>query len=278
MASLLQSRAPSCLACLRRTTNSFGDGLLFSSSQQVRGKKKLAKEKDHNVTIQLLKPVVGIGRKGKIVQVPPGLMRNKLYGRGFAVYVTPGESGENGLRKLVSPPDSTFGKRKIRIEQVQDQEKPEKFPSGERRLNLKKVVELELLSPQRSTAILSDLIPPYIEFFETAITITPPSKVSPSLASSSSVSVAAAQNSTGKPEKVPIYGSVSTTDVATKMKTILVQDSEGKRVVFGPEDIKFVEETEEKDRVKHLGIYEVDIQLKGATDVVRRSIKINAQD
>ncbi|APA14596.1 hypothetical protein sscle_13g093660 [Sclerotinia sclerotiorum 1980 UF-70] len=280
MASLLQSRAPSCLACLRRTTNSFGDGLLFSSSQQVRGKKKLAKEKDHNVTVQLLKPVVGIGRKGRIVQVPPGLMRNKLYGKGFAVYVTPGESGERGLRKLVSPPDSTFGKRKIRIEQVQNQEKPDKFPSGERRLNLKKVVELELLSPQRSTAILSDLMPPYIEFFETAITIAPPpvKKVSPSLASSSSVSAAAVQNSAGKPEKVPIYGSVSTTDIATKMKTILVQDSEGKRVVFGPEDIKFVQETEEKDRVKHLGIYEVDIQLKGATDIVRRSIKINAQD
>ncbi|KAJ8060989.1 hypothetical protein OCU04_010067 [Sclerotinia nivalis] len=281
MASLLQSRAPSCLACLRRTTNSFSDGLLFSSSQQIRGKKKLAKEKDHNVTIQLVKPVIGIGRKGRIVQVPPGLMRNKLYGRGFAVYVTPGESGESGLRKLVSPPDSTFGKRKtIRIEQVQDQKKAYKFPSGERRLNLKKVVELELLSPERSTAILSDLIPPYIEFFETAITITPPQvkKVSPSLASSSSVSAAASQNSTGKPEKVPIYGSVSTTDITAKMKTILVQDSEGKRVVFGPEDIKFVQETEEKDRVKHLGIYEVDIQLKGATDVVRRSIKINAQN
>ena len=166
MASLLQSRVPSCLACLRRTTGSFGDGLLFSSSQQVRGKKKLAKEKDHNVTIQLLKPVIGIGRKGKfactwrpwktpvtnfvigrIVQVPPGLMRNKLYGRGFAVYVTPTESEQAGSRKNVSLPDSTFGKRKaIRIEPVQDQKKALKFLSGERRLNLKKVVELELLS------------------------------------------------------------------------------------------------------------------------------------
>ena len=62
------------------------------------------------------------------------------------------------------------------------------------------------------------------------------------------------------------------------MKTILGQDSEGKRVVFGPEDIKFVQETEETDRVKHLGIYEVDIQLRGAPEAVRRSIKINAQD
>ncbi|KAF7931196.1 uncharacterized protein EAE98_002380 [Botrytis deweyae] len=281
MASLLQSRVPSCLACLRRTTSSFGDGLLFSGSQQVRGKKKLAKEKDHNVTIQLLKPVIGIGRKGKIVQVPPGLMRNKLYGRGFAVYVTPTGSEQVGSRKNVALPDSTFGKRKAaRIEPVQDQKKALKFLSGERRLNIKKVVELELLSPERSTAILADLIPPYIDFFETAITVAPlpVKKVSPSLASSSSISAAASKNSTGKPEKVPIYGSVSTADIAAKMKTILGQDSEGKRVVFGPEDIKFVQETEEKDRVKHLGIYEIDIQLRGAPESVRRSIKINAQD
>ncbi|KAI9644769.1 Fructose-bisphosphate aldolase 1 [Ciborinia camelliae] len=268
MASLLQSRTPSCLACLRRTTSTFGDGLLFSSSQQVRGKKKLAKEKDHNVTIQLLKPVIGIGRKGKIVQVPPGLMRNKLYGRGFAVYVTPTTSEEAGSRKMVSPPDSAFGKRKIvRIEQVPDQKRPERHPSATSR-------------PERSTAILADLIPPSIDFFETPIDVAPlpVKKISPSLASSSSVSAAALGNSTGKPGKIPIYGSVSTADVAAKMKTILVQDSQGKRVLFGPEDIKFVQETEEKDRVKHLGIFEVDIQLKGAPRAVRRAIKINAQD
>lgn len=134
--------------------------------------------------------------------------------------------------------------------------------------------------PERSTAILSDLIPPCIDFFETAISIAPlpVKKVSPSLASSSSVSAAATKNSTGKPDKVLFYGSVSTADIASKMKTILAQDSEGKRVVFGPEDIKFVQEPEEKDRVKHLGIFEVDIQLKGAPNAVRRSIKINSQD
>ncbi|QSZ30429.1 hypothetical protein DSL72_004952 [Monilinia vaccinii-corymbosi] len=217
----------------------------------------------------------------RIVQVPPGLMRNKLYGRGFAVYVTPTESSHDiGSRKIVAPLDSTFGKRKTRIEQVQDMKKPENHPSEIRRLNPKRAPELELLSPERSTAILSDLIPPSIDFFETALTNTPPQvkKVSPSLASSSSISAAAAGNNTDKPDKVAIYGSVSTADVAAKIKTILDQDSKGKRVVFGPEDIKFVQETEEKDRVKHLGIFEVDIRLKGAPEAVRRAIKINAQD
>lgn len=83
------------------------------------------------------------------MQVPPGLMRNKLYGRGFAVYVTPTESGGVVSRKIVSPLDTSFGKRKgviIPVEHVPDQKKAEKFPSGERRLNLKKVPELEVLS------------------------------------------------------------------------------------------------------------------------------------
>lgn len=87
----------------------------------------------------------------------------------------------------------------------------------------------------------------------------------------------AAGAGTNTPEKALIYGSVSTSDVAERMKAILSKDSEGMRVVLGPENIQFVQETEEKDRIKHLGIYEVDIQLKGASEIVRRAIKINAQ-
>ncbi|ESZ96448.1 hypothetical protein SBOR_3180 [Sclerotinia borealis F-4128] len=204
-------------------------------------------------------------------------MRNYLYGRGFAVYATPTGSEDVGSRKTVALPDSTFGKGKTRVERAPDQEKTIRNPSGIRKLNLQKV-ESELLSPELSTKLLSDLIPSCIEFYETPISIAtlPVKKLSPSLASSSSVSAAAI--SIAKPEKVSIYGSVSTTDIAVKMKTILAQDSEGKRIVFGPENIKFVQETDEQDRVKHLGTFEVDIQLKGFPDSVRKAIRINAQN
>jgi hypothetical protein len=66
MASLLQYRAPSCLSCLRRTTAGLIDGSLFPNGQQIRGKKQLAKEKDHTVTVKLLSRMPGYGAKGDI--------------------------------------------------------------------------------------------------------------------------------------------------------------------------------------------------------------------
>lgn len=70
---------------------------------------------------------------------------------------------------------------------------------------------------------------------------------------------------------------MSTADIAANIKALLAEDKDGSRVVLLPEDISFVEVLEEKDRVKHLGIFEIDITLKGAADVVRRAIKVTAQ-
>lgn len=50
------------------------------------------------------------------------------------------------------------------------------------------------------------------------------------------------------------------------------------RVVLSHEDISFVEETEEKDRVKHLGYFDIEIKLQGASEPVVRTIQIIAQD
>jgi hypothetical protein len=50
------------------------------------------------------------------------------------------------------------------------------------------------------------------------------------------------------------------------------------RVVLSPENISFVEETSEKDRVKHLGIFEIAIRVDGAPDAIRRTIRVNARD
>jgi hypothetical protein len=46
--------------------------------------------------------------------------------------------------------------------------------------------------------------------------------------------------------------------------------------VLTPEDVIFASEVEEKDRVKHLGIFDIDIKIKGAKDAVRRTIRVNA--
>lgn len=71
---------------------------------------------------------------------------------------------------------------------------------------------------------------------------------------------------------------MSTADITANLKAILAEDEDGVRVVLSPENISFVEETGEKDRVKHLGIFEIDIRLDGAPDTVRRTIRVNARD
>lgn len=47
---------------------------------------------------------------------------------------------------------------------------------------------------------------------------------------------------------------------------------------MAPEDITFVGKGEEKYRVKHLGTFEIEIKVKGATDIIRRTITVNAQE
>ena len=82
----------------------------------------------------------------------------------------------------------------------------------------------------------------------------------------------------GPPEKRGIYGSVSTSDIAANLKAILAEDNEGRHIGFSHENISFVKETEDKDRVNHLGSFEIEIRLNDAPDFVRRKITVNAQD
>lgn len=129
--------------------------------------------------------------------------------------------------------------------------------------------------------VVNELLPANLDFYRTPIAITVSKKLSPSIPASSAISDAAQQSTVDTvsiPENASIYGSVSTADIIANLKAILAEDQEGARVVLSPEDIMFVKETQEKDRVKNLGVYEIDIMVKGASDVVRRTIKINAQD
>ena len=111
----------------------------------------------------------------------------------------------------------------------------------------------------------------------------PAKRLSPSVASNSAISAAATAAApklkpAEKPENANIYGSVSTSDIAANIKAILAENEEGSRVVVSPEDISFVEKTEDIDRVKQLGKFQVDIRPKGAPDAIRRTIHVNAQN
>jgi hypothetical protein len=130
-------------------------------------------------------------------------------------------------------------------------------------------------------AILEELIPANLDFYRTPITTAPPTpkRVSPSIPITSAISAAAAEGKKlEKPGKTSIYGSVSTGDIVANLKAILAEDEDGARVVLSPEEISFVEETDEKDRVKHLGVFEIEIKLSGASNAFRRTVQVHAQN
>lgn len=126
---------------------------------------------------------------------------------------------------------------------------------------------------------MDKLLPRKVEFYRTVVP-TPEleDRISPSVPRSSTVSAAARAGKAPVPvAKTNIYGSVSTSDIATNLKAVLAEDTRGVRILFNAEQISFVEETEEKDRVKHLGEFNIEIRLKGASESVRRKIQIRAQ-
>lgn len=121
--------------------------------------------------------------------------------------------------------------------------------------------------------ILEGLLPPNLDFYRTTITV-PTKKISPSISSSSAIAAAA---QSVKTDSNKIHGSVSTSDIAANLKAILAEDEQGARVVISPEQISFIQQTEERDRVKQLGVFKIEIKLEGASDPVRRTIQVHAQ-
>lgn len=124
---------------------------------------------------------------------------------------------------------------------------------------------------------MEKLIPATLEFARAPIDVpaTPETKRSPSLRPLAQVS-AASGHATVEGKKA-IFGSVSTADIAASIKELLAKDAEGSRIVLGPEDISFAIATEESDRVKHLGQFDVDIKVKGSPKTLRRTINVVAE-
>jgi len=286
-----------------------GESLQFPAGQQIRGKKKVAKAT--TIKVKLLRNIAGFGKKGSIVPVPPGTMRNTWFPNKMAEYMTLAKLKELG--DVVVERDPTFGSR-----QEKELAKAKKEAEKERARKTQEMaslpielatpiepltpvehassiepaapleppapIEPEELSPQQAAAILERLLPATIEFHRTPIPAAPARKLSPSLAATSNLSAAAAAASAEnakrnpqKPTKISIIGSVSTADIAANLKAILWEDKEGARVVLSPEDISFVKETEDQDRVKHLGTFGINITL-GPSETVRTTIEIKAQN
>lgn len=111
----------------------------------------------------------------------------------------------------------------------------------------------------------------------------PAKRLSPSIPISSAISAAAAEGQRNEGDyvakaKTSIYGSVSTADIAVNLQAALAETSNGASIVLSPDNISFVEQVEERNRVKYLGSYNIEVRLSGAAKAIRRTITIKAQE
>ena len=137
--------------------------------------------------------------------------------------------------------------------------------------------------PSRATEIIAALLPPEMTFYRTPI--TSPDSPKPKRATTpndiNTPDLQATIQPSEKAEFVPIYGSVSTADIADAVGAAISMDEEGKRVVLGAEDISIVREraTEygmEPGKIKALGKFTVAVRVKGGT-LVRRTVNVKAR-
>lgn len=77
-----------------------------------------------------------------------------------------------------------------------------------------------------------------------------------------------------------IYGSVSTADVVSTIKSALAHNDEAARVVLSENDISFISGHEEGDasRVKQTGTFKVEIKVPGAEKPLTRQIRVRAKE
>lgn len=77
-----------------------------------------------------------------------------------------------------------------------------------------------------------------------------------------------------------IYGSVTTADIVSTIKSALAHNDEAARVIITENDIQFISGHEENDasRVKQLGTFKVEVKLPGAEAPLTRTIRIRAKE
>ncbi|KAI9717322.1 MAG: hypothetical protein M1812_004849 [Candelaria pacifica] len=266
---MFQMRTPQCTTCLRRI---FALGLENGhapSRQQIRGKKKTARSTS-DIKVRLLEDVPAYGRQGAIIPVAAGRMRNKWYPERKAEYMTDAQLKSLNMQNAMVERDSTFrpGPRKGRQQEGTEQ-------NGDTVVDL----QLNLLSPQRSVQVLTALLPPNIDFYRSPITA--PAREVPNPISQQGSSQGAGTTSISQLEITGIYGSVSTTDIASNIKALLAETEEGSRVVVTPEEITLgnglSRDEDGEGRLKQLGDFEIEINLKGASESLSRIVRVLPQ-
>ena len=141
---------------------------------------------------------------------------------------------------------------------------------------------LKQIQPGRATEVVAALLPPEMTFYRTPITNpdSPKPKLDANPNDINTPDLQATIQPSTKAELVPIYGSVSTADIADAVRAAISMDEEGRRVVLGAEDISIIRERATEDgmepgKIKALGKFTVAVGVKGGT-LIRRTANVRA--
>ena len=227
---------------------------------------------------------------GAIVPVAPGRMRNIWYPGRRAEYVTTAQLREMG--DVVIERDFAFGMdEELAAQETVQQEKifVETKPLHVGLISsVSWILRLTAVQSEQATSLLESFLPRYLDFYRSPI-ITPepePPRSAPTkrtAASQAAADLAAAYAPEPKPKPASIYGSVSTADIATSIKTILTarvaDNPEIGRIVLNSEDIRLVQhegENDDHERIKTLGEFNIEITIEGRQPV-KRIVRVVAQ-
>jgi hypothetical protein len=77
---------------------------------------------------------------------------------------------------------------------------------------------------------------------------------------------------------VPIFGTVSSADVVSRITYLLSEDQEASRIVLAADDVRFVSlssdhaDALDTDKIRHLGEFQVEVRVKGGESPVKRLV------
>jgi hypothetical protein len=79
---------------------------------------------------------------------------------------------------------------------------------------------------------------------------------------------------------IPIFGSVSTTDIAQHLKRRIEHNEEAATIALSGDNIRFIDLKKDADttKVKALGSYKVEISITGAPQPLSRFVEVVSED
>ncbi|KAK6204083.1 oligomeric, coiled-coil, peripheral membrane protein [Pestalotiopsis sp. IQ-011] len=233
------------------------------------------------IPVRLLKNINGFGKQNAIIRVKPGRMRNQWHHKGLAEYMTKKRFTELGLTEAaIGVRDRTFGSKLLTEEDVNG-------PTIAKEPAKSKKKEQIVMTADESRALLQDLLPEVLVFARKPIAASTPEPApepvvfrSPALAANAQVSTQATSAAAPSEPETPqqdtkaIFGSVAAGDVVARIREALLIDSNGSRVALETDAVSILGLEAGEDRIKRLGVYEVEIVTGKGLEPVRRTVEV----